>query len=64
MLITDFVPSKSKSTFINEAENVANVSISAAVPMENVDEFSVSDSDGDVTPALPKKRILALQSSE
>lgn len=32
--------------------------------MGYVDEFSVSDTANDITPALPKERIPALQSSE
>lgn len=46
-------------------ENVANILISVAVPMRDVDEFSVSNLDSDIQPAQSKiRRILALQSSE
>lgn len=56
MLITNFLPSK---TFRSQVQNVANISISEAKPMENVDEFSVSDSDSE-----RERRIVALESSE
>lgn len=63
MLISDFMHSKSKSTVINEVENVAK--LHESVPRWNVDNFSVSNKDKNAVPALPKKRrTLAVQSSE
>lgn len=65
LLITDFILSRSKSTFINEIENIDNFSLNVAVLGENIDEFSVSNTDIDVISLLPKeRRILAVQTSE
>lgn len=55
-LSTDFIPSKSKSVFINEVENSTNISLSQAVSVGNNNNFSTIGTDNDFTLLLPKKR--------
>lgn len=45
--------------------NVVHISISGAIPKRNVDDFSVTETDNDVTSSLTKKkRCVALESFE